>query len=184
MASTQEIRARVRGRVWQAFAQAGVSAAPLSAERLEALVDEITDGVLLEVDDALEPPAPADQPAANAAPAAEGAIGDEEVLWEGRPFLSLTERYTVTTERLRVERGLLGRDREDLELVRIQDIDHTQTLGERMVRLGDVHVRGHDASHPEITLRNVKDPEGVHELIRRAVLDARKRSNFAFREEM
>lgn len=177
MASTQELRARVRGRVWQAFAQAGVSTTPLPAERLETLVDEITDGVLLEVDDALEPSAASAQPP-------EGLAGEEAVLWQGRPFLSLTERYTVTSERLRVERGFLGRDREDIELVRVQDIDHTQTLGERLVRLGDVSVRSHDASHPEITLRNVKDPAGLHELIRRAVLDARKRANFGFREEM
>ena len=53
-----------------------------------------------------------------------------------------------------------------------------------MLRLGDVTLRSNDRSHPVVTLRNVKDPEGVHELIRRAVLDARKRSNFAFREEM
>ena len=177
MVSTQELRARVRGRVWQSFAQAGISAAMLPGERLEALVDEIADGVLLEVDAALEP---AEAPAALEAEGDDG----ETVLWEGRPFLSLNERYTITNERLRVVRGLLGRDRDDLELVRVQDIDHAQNLGERMLRLGDVPLRSNDRSHPVVTLRNVKDPGEVHEILRRAVLDARKRANFAFREEM
>ena len=26
--------------------------------------------------------------------------GDEEILWEGRPFLSVTERYLITSERI------------------------------------------------------------------------------------
>ena len=98
--------------------------------------------------------------------------------------MSLVERYIVTTERLRIVRGLLGRDREDIELVRIQDIDHTQTLGERMINLGDLAVRSADPSHPHAILRNIRDPEDVHEILRRAMLDARKRANFAFREEM
>ena len=50
--------------------------------------------------------------------------------------------------------------------------------------LGDVTVRSADPSHPQAVLRNVQDPEEVHEVLRRAVMEARKRSNFAFREQM
>lgn len=178
MVSTGELRARVRGRIWQAFAQAGVTAPALPKEGLEALVDELTDAILIEVDAALE--------GTRASAPAEASTDDDEerTLWEGRPFLSLVEHYTVTTERLRIVRGLFGRDREDIELVRVQDIDHTQTLGERLISLGDVTVRSADPSHPQAMLRNVRDPEEVHEVLRRAVLEARRRSNFAFREQM
>ena len=45
-------------------------------------------------------------------------------------------------------------------------------------------LRSVDASRPEVILRNVADPEGVHEIIRRAWLDARKRHGVQFRDQM
>ena len=74
--------------------------------------------------------------------------------------------------------------REDIELVRVQDVDHTQSLGERMTNIGDVIIRSHDPSNPEVILRNVTDPQGVHEILRRAVLEARRRYGMSYREEM
>lgn len=94
------------------------------------------------------------------------------------------ESYLLTSERLRITRGIVGKDREDIELVRIEDIDHKQNLGERVLNLGDVIVRSHDPSTPEVVLRNVTNPMEVHEAIRRAMLDARKRHRYSIQEEM
>jgi hypothetical protein len=44
--------------------------------------------------------------------AAESAPVDEkseQVLWEGRPFLSLVENYIITSERLKITHGFLAR---------------------------------------------------------------------------
>jgi len=90
----------------------------------------------------------------------------------------------LTTERVRIYRGLIGRNIDDIELVRLQDIDFTQNAGERIFGIGDIHLRGADPSTPEVTLRNVHQPEEVRELIRRAWLDARKRYGVSFREQM
>ncbi len=106
------------------------------------------------------------------------------MLWQGRPFLSLVEHYTVTTERVRVTTGLLGKQREDIELVRLQDIDHKQNISERMLNLGDIYLDSANPSAPLVTLRNVTDPQRVHEIIRAAMIDARRRHRFAFQEEM
>jgi hypothetical protein len=118
-----------------------------------------------------------------AAEATQGAEG-EQTLWEGRPFLSINEHYLVTTERIRITRGLFGKDREDIELFRLQDIDQTQKLGERMFNIGDITLRSADASHSEIVLHNIPNPLNVHEIIRRAMLDARQRYGVRFRDEM
>ena len=75
-------------------------------------------------------------------------------------------------------------DKEDIELFRIQDIDFTQRLTERMVDIGDIVLHTGDESNPNPTLRNVSDPDEVHELLRRAMLDARKRNRVGFREEI
>jgi hypothetical protein len=180
--SIEQIRAGITGRIWQSVAQSGVDTAAIPRDQLEKLVGSIADGVLLSVNELLDqagtPPLPAD-----GAPGT-GAESGEQTLWEGRPFLSLTEHYLVTSERVRITKGLFGKDREDIELFRVKDIDHTQHMTERMLNIGDITLRSGDSSDPEITLRNVADPEQVHEIIRRAMLEARQRHRVGFRDEM
>ena len=168
-------RARVIAAIWQAIAQSGVDLSAMPREEQDRLVVTIADNLLSTVNQMLDEIAP--QVSAEVS-------GEERVLWEGRPFLSITERYVVTTERVRIYRGLIGRTIDDIELVRLQDIDFMQNAGERILGIGDIHLRGADPSTPEVTLRNVHQPEEVRELIRRAWLDARKRYGVSFREQM
>ncbi len=63
-------------------------------------------------------------------------------------------------------------------------MNYSQTISERMLNLGDITIRSHDATRPMIVLRNIKDPEQVYEILRRAVLHARKKHGFTYREEM
>lgn len=178
--SIDQTRAALTSRIWQAVAQSGVDTASIPSEQLDKLVGAIADGVLQTMNQMLDDVgAPVPVAEGNAAAPAE-----EQVLWEGRPFLSLGEYYSVTTERVRITRGLLGRDREDIELFRIQDIDHSQGLSERMLNIGDITLRSADASQPEVVLRNVSDPEQVHEIVRRAMLDARERHRVGFRDQL
>jgi hypothetical protein len=177
----EQTRASVTGRIWQSIAQSGVDTSAIPREQLEKLVGTIADGVLISMNELLGqidgPPAAASQPAGQSDIA-------EQTLWEGRPFLSLTEQYLVTTERVRITRGLFGKEREDIELFRVKDIDHTQGMSERMLNIGDITLRSGDPSLPEVVLRNVAQPEQVHEIIRRAMLDARERNRVGFRDEM
>jgi len=173
--SLEQNRARIVATIWQAIAQSGVDLSAVPREEQDRLVATIADNLLSTVNQMLDEVAP--QVSAEVS-------GEERVLWEGRPFLSITERYVLTTERVRIYRGLIGRTVDDIELVRLQDIDFTQNAGERMFGIGDIHLRGADPSTPEVTLRNVHQPEEVRELIRRAWLDARKRYGVSFREQM
>ncbi|MHB0874890.1 MAG: PH domain-containing protein [Anaerolineae bacterium] len=183
MATLQESKANITSRIWQSIAQSGVEVSSIPREQMQVLVSAVADGVLLAMDDMLtDVGLPQRAPEATAALAADRP--DEGILWQGRPLLSLVENYLITTQRVRVVKGLLGKDREDTELVRIQDIDHKQTLGERVLNVGDIFIRSSDPSDPEIVLRNVTDPEKVHEIIRKAMIEARKRYRFTFQEEM
>jgi hypothetical protein len=196
---------RITGRVWEALAQSGVNLSMVPKDQLEKAVSAITSAVMVEFDamlaemtapvsDAGQAAAGAGQPvpaaaavdpavaAAQSAPVP--AAGDEEVLWEGRPFMSLREHYVVTNERVRIITGLVGRNTEDIEFIRLKDVDHTQGVGERMFNIGDIQLRSADPSKPLAVLNNVTDPDKVHEIIRRAMLDARKRYPFVFEQEM
>ncbi|MFQ5399119.1 MAG: PH domain-containing protein [Anaerolineae bacterium] len=176
--SPTEAQSRIKARIWQAIAQSDIDTSKIERKDLDSLVDLVTEAALMELDDEMGKSYKAEQ----SKPALFD--GDEQPLWEGRPFLSLNLHYMITTERVRITEGLLGKAREDIELVRIQDMDHSQTFSERLLKIGDITIRSHDSSHPQVVLKNVRDPEAVHEILRRAVLDARKRYNFTYQEEM
>mgnify|MGYP002682390160 CR=1 FL=1 len=149
----------------------------VGAEQQARLVDAVADEGLAMVNEILD----------EAARAEKGNVtleGEEQIIWEGRPFLSLVESYMITSERVKISKGLLGKDYENFELIRIQDIDVSRGLGERMLGLGDIQIKGADPSTPEIVLRNIKDPTAVYEALRKAWLAARKRYGLIFREEM
>jgi len=176
----QKVRAELIGTIWQAFAQSGVDLSAIPAEQQEELVKKIADKVLVSMDQLLDQEA---EPSAKE-PAEAPDENEERILWQGRPFLSLVERYTLTTERLKISRGMVGRQVENFELIRMQDIDYKQNVAERVTNLGDITIKGQDASSPEIVLRNVVNPEEVYETLRKAWLEARKRHGLQFREYM
>lgn len=180
--SLSEMRAKVKAAIWQAIAQSGVDVSGLPQAEIDKLVGAVTEGVLKEVDDILSQAS--GRPAAAPAAAVDDDDEQEKILWEGRPFLSLSVHYQITNERIRVVEGLLGKERYDIELVRVQDVDHKQNLTERALNIGDVYIRSHDPGHPEVTLSNISNPVEVHEILRRAILKARKKYNLSYREEM
>lgn len=190
--SISETSAHLKSQVWQAIAQSKLDLSSLPDATLEALVSIVSEAALQEMDAQMGRAVAEQNPAASAplmaqTPAAAAAAplpDDERVLWEGRSFLSLTKYYQITSERVRFSQGMLSKDREDIELVRIQDIDQTQTFGERLLNVGDIIISSHDSTQPKLVLENVGDVQRVHEILRRAVLDARQRYNFMYREEM
>jgi hypothetical protein len=174
--SYEQARAKINAAIWQAFAQSGVDFSSISHDQQVILVNKITDNILVSTDLVIneENPIPAT--------AFDDIEADEMILWQGRPFLSLVETYVITSDRLKIVHGLVGRDVEIFELIRLQDIDYKQHIAERMFNIGDITLRGADASRDTIVLRNIKDPEKVYETIRKAWMAARKRHGLQFRE--
>jgi hypothetical protein len=113
-----------------------------------------------------------------------GDTAEEVRLWHGRPYLSIGTRYELTTQRLRVYRGILGNTIEEIELIRVKDTRMKQHMGERMLNIGDVSVISADPSAPEIVLENVHDPIGVRELIRKTVMNEKSRRSLYYREDI
>ena len=176
--SIEKSRAQVIASIWQAIAQSGVDLSSIPQDQQESMVSKIADGVMMTIDSLLDEEMPLTT--------AQDEVDEfgEQVLWKGRPFLSLVERYIITNERMKINTGLMSQHVENFELIRIQDIDFKQGMGERMLGIGDVSIRGHDPSNPEIVLRNVSKPEDVYETLRRAWLEARKRHGLKFNEFM
>lgn len=183
-----ELRTHLEARARQAIAESGLDINTVDKATVETLVQNLADGALLELDKHVQNSL---KPAALAAVVGKGGHDPfdpdplrEDVLWEGRPLLSINTRYLITDERIRITEGILGKKREDIELVRIQDVSQSQNVGERLLSIGDITIRSNDRGNPIIVLQNIADPEKVHEIVRRAVLNARKKHGFTYREEM
>ena len=178
--SINEAHARLKANVWKAIAQSQLDVSALPKDTLESLVDVMADAALLEVDATLGKELFDTQ----TEPAPEQEQEGEQSLWEGRPFLSISKHYRVTNQRIRITEGILSKKRVDIELVKIQDINQKQTISERMINVGDLTIRSNDRTNPLIILDNIADVQHVHEVLREAVLEAKKRANFSYREEM
>lgn len=75
--------------------------------------------------------------------------------------------FTLTTERLKVRRGVFNRVTEDLELYRVRDTKFEQTFWERMFGVGEVILYTTDASTPEVHIPWLKDAELLREAVRK-----------------
>lgn len=181
--SLEQIHYKLKVSVWQGMVQSGIDLSKIPEDQHEKLVNAITNNVAHTINDLLDdltPTVKVDVDEKNN----QKDNGEETIIWEGRPFLSLIESYSVTNERIMVRKGLVGRDVEIFELIRVQDIDWSQAMGERILGIGDISIHGADASGSNIVLRNIKDPEIVYEKLRKAWLAARKKYGLIFREEM
>jgi hypothetical protein len=188
-----QIRKAVAAQFYQSLAESGVEITSLPHSELQALVNAFADGLLAALDALEEEEAQLSRSPMTMNVAQAGSTGaqatpvdveEEELLWTGKPYLTIGIRYELTTQRLRIIRGLLGRTYQEIELVRVRDTAVAQHVGERALNIGDITIYSNDPSDPEIVLQNVKEPMEVRELIRKATLAEKQRRNLTYREEM
>jgi hypothetical protein len=205
-----QIRKVVAEQFYNSLTASGVQITAIPSGQLRAIVEAMADGVFaaiaaIEMEGDQPIPTPV-APATPASPATSEAVppkytlvptpdapgptnpaGDtveERKIWQGRPYLTIGTRYELTTQRLRVYRGILGNRIEEIELIRVKDSRVNQHMGERMLNIGDVSVISADPSTPEIVLQNVHDPIQVRELLRKTVMDEKARRGLYYREDI
>jgi hypothetical protein len=88
---------------------------------------------------------------------------------------SLSTRFELTTQRVRIDRGVFSRSRQDTELYRIDDIALEQPLGMRMVGHAVLYLRSTDRSTPEIRLYGIPGLAALGEKLRECSLRERER---------
>jgi uncharacterized membrane protein YdbT with pleckstrin-like domain len=96
--------------------------------------------------------------------------------WAGvRWTLNRATSYELTTQRLRIHRGILTRRLDELELYRVKDYIMEQPLFLRLLGLGNLTLLSSDASTPSLVLRAIGNVESVREKLRNAVQSERDR---------
>ena len=71
--------------------------------------------------------------------------------------------YTITDQRLTIDRGLLARDVHETRLERVQNVNSSQSLLERVLRIGTVDFDTAAGAEFDFAFRGVANP---HEIVR------------------
>jgi membrane protein YdbS with pleckstrin-like domain len=89
----------------------------------------------------------------------------------------LSTRYRLTTHRLFIETGILSRDLNEIELVRVDDVAVHQNMIQRIFNVGIITVIApHDQTEPRLELLGIENPIEVKEMIRTHVRRRRQGS--------
>ena len=73
----------------------------------------------------------------------------------------LGTHYLVTTERLRIRRGILSRRVQQTQLERVQNVNTDQSFFERILQIGTVDFDTAGTEDSDFTFRGIADPEQV-----------------------
>lgn len=114
----------------------------------------------------------------------------EHILWEGKPSNlrakakgSLnTISYKITSQRVIMSWGLVGKKQEDIELVRIEDISVRQSLTEKLEGIGNILIFSSDKTTPALELKSIPNPLEIKEMLRKAIRDEKARLNYHYTE--
>jgi membrane protein YdbS with pleckstrin-like domain len=88
---------------------------------------------------------------------------------------SASTTYEITTQRVKVERGLLSKTKENVELFRIDHFDLHKPLGMRLMGHCLLHLRSSDASFPTVIVFGIPNLEGLADTLRECSLRERTR---------
>lgn len=84
-------------------------------------------------------------------------------LFLGLPFTFT--KYTIREDMITIDTGLLKTVENDCYMYKVQDVQLTATLAEKMFRLGTVTCFTGDTTHPKLELVHIKNSRAVKEFI-------------------
>jgi membrane protein YdbS with pleckstrin-like domain len=97
---------------------------------------------------------------------------------------SLSITFTITTQRVRVERGLFSKAQDNVELFRIDHFDIIKPLGMRMLGLCRITLHSSDDEMPIVNLYGIPDLETMADTLRECSLRERTRRRVLPMEQM
>ncbi|HEU4974304.1 MAG TPA: PH domain-containing protein [Baekduia sp.] len=73
----------------------------------------------------------------------------------------MSTHYVITTDRLRIRRGILSKAVQQTSIDRVQNVNTDQSLVDRILRVGKVDFDTAGTDDSDFTFRGVADPDGV-----------------------
>ncbi len=89
------------------------------------------------------------------------------VIWK---FLVVRcQTFELTTERLRITKGVINQNIDEVELYRVKDMVIERKWWMRLTGLGNVHLQTSDRSLPHVDIPAIRDCVGLREALRKKV---------------
>ncbi len=86
--------------------------------------------------------------------------------------------YTITNQRVMIERGLLTKSLSEIDLRYVDDTQSFQGVIDRILGIGNVTIISTDKSTPVCVLNGVRDPRALREMIRTSSYQVSQRQIF------
>ncbi len=90
--------------------------------------------------------------------------------------------YSLTNERLFIEKGFFNLKRDEVRLYRIMDLSLSRTLGQRIFGLGTIHCSSGDRSLGDFDIKNIKKSGEVIEMLSELIEKERDKKKVSSRE--
>lgn len=84
-------------------------------------------------------------------------------LFLGLPFTFT--KYTIREDVITIDTGLLKTVENDCYMYKVQDVQHSASLTEKLFRLGTVTCFTGDTTHPQLILEHIKNSKAVKDFI-------------------
>ncbi len=91
--------------------------------------------------------------------------------WISLKFLT----YEITTERIKVTKGILSRRTDELELYRVKDTSLIEPFMLRMFGVGNIQAITNDSGTPQLELKGIADAKNIREKLRESIEECRVR---------
>lgn len=92
-------------------------------------------------------------------------------LFFGLPFTFT--KYTIKEDMITIDAGLFKTIENDCYMYKVQDVQHTATLIEKLFRLGTVVCHTGDTTHPQLVLEHIRNSKAIKEFILKQSEEAR-----------
>ena len=92
-------------------------------------------------------------------------------LFFGLPFTFT--KYTIKEDMLTIQTGLFKTVENDCYMYKIQDVQHTATLIEKLFKMGTVVCHTGDTTHPQLVLEHIRNSKAIKDFILRESEEAR-----------
>ena len=92
-------------------------------------------------------------------------------LFLGLPFTFT--RYMIKEDMITVDTGVFTKVENDCYMYKVQDVEHTASIWERMVGLGTIVCYTGDTTHPQLLIEHIRNSKAIKEFILKESEEAR-----------
>ena len=92
-------------------------------------------------------------------------------LFLGLPFTFT--RYMIKEDLITVDTGVFTKVENDCYMYKVQDVEHTASIWERMVGLGTIVCYTGDTTHPKLLIEHIRNSKAIKEFILKESEEAR-----------